>query len=62
MDPIPIRHIDEIFDRKIVELIEEEDLEDIVNFDLELSDKAGECGLRSLMVLAGALDGYRSKI
>lgn len=49
----------EIFDRKIVELINEGRLKDIVNFDLNLSHKAGECGLRSLMVLSGALAGYR---
>jgi len=48
----------EIFDRKIVELIEENRLQDIVDFDLNLSEQAGECGLRSLMVLAGSLDGY----
>ncbi|NLX62733.1 MAG: AmmeMemoRadiSam system protein A [Tissierellia bacterium] len=51
----------EVFDRKIVELIEEDRLKDIVDFDLDLSEKAGECGLRSLMVLAGSLAGYKVK-
>ena len=46
------------FDKKIIDLIKKGDLKDIVRFDLNLAEKAGECGLRSLMVMAGTLDGY----
>ena len=47
-----------VFDEKIIDLIKKGDLKDIVKFDLNLAEKAGECGLRSLMVMAGTLDGY----
>lgn len=49
----------EQFDKKIVRLLKQGDLKSIASFDLEFSEKAGECGLRSLMVLAGFLDGYK---
>lgn len=49
----------EEFDKRIVELLEEGDFKSIVDFDLQLSERAGECGLRSLMVLGGFLDGYK---
>ncbi|NLJ78797.1 MAG: AmmeMemoRadiSam system protein A [Tissierellia bacterium] len=45
------------FDTKLVELLGDGDLESIVSFDLELSEKAGQCALRSLMIMAGYLDG-----
>ena len=47
-----------IFDARIVELMNRGDFKGIVNFDLDLGEEAGECGLRSLMVLSGILDGY----
>lgn len=47
------------FDKKIMDMIRDRKLKDIIDFDLELAEKAGECGLRSLMIMAGALDGYR---
>lgn len=47
----------EQFDKKIVNLLEEGDFKSVAAFDLELSERAGECGLRSLMILAGFLDG-----
>ncbi len=47
-----------IFDEKIVNLLKKGDFQGIANFDLELAEEAGECGLRSLMILAGFLDGY----
>ncbi len=49
----------EKFDKKIVELIKEGRMDDIVSFDLDLAESAGECGLRSLMVMAGAIDSYK---
>ncbi len=57
--PYPYSPYGEKFDNKIVSILKEADFKSIVSFDLSLSEKAGECGLRSLMVLAGFLDGYR---
>lgn len=45
------------FDEKLVESLRQGDLKSLVDFDLELSERAGECGLRSLMVLAGFFKG-----
>jgi len=56
--PYPYSPQGKIFDAKIVGLMNRGDFKGIVNFDLNLSDEAGECGLRSLMVLSGVLDGY----
>mgnify|MGYP001081830335 CR=1 FL=1 len=49
------------YDNKIVYLLEKGDFKSIASFDLELSEKAGECALRSLIILAGALDGFKVK-
>lgn len=51
----------EVFDRKIVELFKNNDFEGIANFDLELAEAAGECGLRSFIVMSGFLDGFKKK-
>ncbi|MCF6464352.1 AmmeMemoRadiSam system protein A [Clostridium sp. Cult2] len=48
----------EKFDKKIVNILKEGDFKSIVSFDLSLSERAGECGLRSLMILSGFLDGF----
>ncbi|WP_246565853.1 AmmeMemoRadiSam system protein A [Tissierella carlieri] len=50
-----------IFDEKIIDILKENRLEDIVTFDLELAEAAGECGLRSLMIATGIVDGYKLK-
>lgn len=49
------------FDEKIINIIEEGNLKDITTFDLSLAEKAGECGLRSLMIMVGTLDRYDIK-
>ncbi|HZJ82548.1 MAG TPA: AmmeMemoRadiSam system protein A [Clostridia bacterium] len=49
------------FDEKIVEVIKEGNMKAIISFDLELAEEAGECGLRSLMIMAGAIDSYDLK-
>jgi AmmeMemoRadiSam system protein A len=49
----------EKFDKKVVELLRMGDFKSIVSFDLSLSERAGECGLRSLMILSGFLDGFK---
>jgi Uncharacterized conserved protein len=48
----------EEFDRKIVSLFENKDLTGVLSFDLDLAKEAGECGLRSFMILSGALSQY----
>ena len=54
----------EKFDKEIIGLLEKGDFKSIVNFDLKLSEEAGECGLRSLMILGGFLDNlnFHSKV
>lgn len=47
------------FDKKLVDILREGDLSKILTFDLDLAEKAGECGLRSLMILAGILSDYQ---
>ena len=49
------------FDEEIIDIIKRGSLKEIITFDLELSEKAGECGLRSLMIMAGCLDRYDIK-
>ncbi|MGM0396949.1 MAG: AmmeMemoRadiSam system protein A [Bacillota bacterium] len=47
------------FDRRIMEAVREANLSEIAGFPLELAEKAGECGLRSLQILVGIISGYR---
>lgn len=47
-----------VFDRKIVEYLRNNDFESIASFDINLGESAGECGLRSLIIMAGFLDGF----
>jgi AmmeMemoRadiSam system protein A len=49
------------FDREIVEALGRGDLARIFHLDHDLCEAAGECGLRPLMMLTGALDGLRVK-
>lgn len=48
-----------VFDEKIINIIKEGKLGDLKLFDLDLAENAGECGLRSLMIMAGAIEDYR---
>ncbi|HHY93006.1 MAG TPA: AmmeMemoRadiSam system protein B, partial [Firmicutes bacterium] len=45
------------FDALLVEKVREGDLEGLLRLDPALAEKAGECGWRSFMMMAGALDG-----
>ncbi|HHY13838.1 MAG TPA: AmmeMemoRadiSam system protein A [Thermoanaerobacterales bacterium] len=45
------------FDEKLVNALSDFDIETIMNMDTDLVDKAGECGLRPIIILIGALDG-----
>lgn len=52
------------YDQLLVELLRDGRVEDILDFDLQLVDEAGECGLRSFVIALGMLDGetYKSEI
>ncbi|MCL5027112.1 MAG: AmmeMemoRadiSam system protein A [Chloroflexi bacterium] len=45
------------FDQSLVEAVRNKDIQAIMHFDPDLIERAGECGLRSIIVLLGALDG-----
>ncbi|MGC8971812.1 MAG: AmmeMemoRadiSam system protein A [bacterium] len=45
-----------IFDQAVVEIVKSGDLKGFLNLDPELIERAGECGLRSLVMLAGVMD------
>ena len=45
------------FDNYLVETIKSADFNKLINTDSHLSYKAGECGLRSFVIIAGILNG-----
>jgi AmmeMemoRadiSam system protein B len=47
------------FDKKIIDLIAENTLDKLVDIDPDLAAQAGECGLRSILILAGAISGIK---
>lgn len=52
------------FDEKLIEKLEKNDVMGILDMDSALIEDAGECGLRSIIILLGALsraDGYEFK-
>ena len=51
----------EVFDKTLIEAIQSYDVPAILNLDEQLIDRAGECGLRSIVILLGALDGLEVK-
>ncbi len=48
-----------VFDQAIVEIVKSGDLKRLLELDPELIERAGECGLRSLVMLAGIMDGKK---
>ncbi|WP_027339505.1 AmmeMemoRadiSam system protein A [Halonatronum saccharophilum] len=46
----------EVFDKKVVDLLDNLQAEGFFDLDSSLIEKAGECGLRSIMIMLGALD------
>lgn len=60
--PAGFNPMGEKFDKKVVNLLEEGNLKEILNIDKKLIEKAGECGLRPLIILLGALDKVNVKI
>ncbi len=48
-----------LFDEKLVAILKEFDIEALLSMDSSIIENAGECGLRSICIMAGALDGYK---
>ncbi|MBI2866687.1 MAG: AmmeMemoRadiSam system protein B, partial [Chloroflexi bacterium] len=46
-----------VFDKRLVELVAAQDSQGILALDPELIERAGECGLRSITILLGAVHG-----
>ncbi|GAE89850.1 hypothetical protein JCM21531_3416 [Acetivibrio straminisolvens JCM 21531] len=46
------------FDELFVKSIEKDDIDSILDINDKLRDEAAECGLRSFVIMLGALDGY----
>jgi MEMO1 family protein len=51
----------EEFDKLFIESIKNLDVEKLLNLDESFCESAGECGLRSFLMMFGALDGYELK-
>lgn len=51
----------EKFDSQLVDILKQGDFLKLFNLDSTLVSEAGECGLRSLYILAGTLDGKAAK-
>jgi len=51
----------EVFDKKLLDLLSEMKVEEIIGMDKGLIEEAAECGFRSVCVMLGVLDGYEVK-
>jgi len=51
----------QVFDKKLTEAIASYDVSGVLNLDSGLVEHAGECGLRSIVILLGALYGLEVK-
>lgn len=59
--PVPFNPAGKKFDEKLMKLIETNDVKKIANLDAEMVENAAECGLRSILILLGVLDGVNHK-
>ena len=50
-----------VFDKKLVDALKELDIKEILDMDPDLIERAGECGLRSIVILLGAIEGLPLK-
>jgi aromatic ring-opening dioxygenase LigB subunit len=46
------------FDRQVVDIVSSGDFARLFDLDMGLIEEAGECGLRSIITMAGTVDGY----
>lgn len=47
------------FDKKLVDLLRKKDVESVLKLEPQLIEEAGECGLRSIVILLGAITSLR---
>ncbi|HSQ89999.1 AmmeMemoRadiSam system protein A [Romboutsia sp.] len=59
--PYPYSPYGAEFDKTFLEILECGDMEKLLNMNQKLAKEAGECGLRSAYILAGAMDGLDVK-
>lgn len=52
----------EKFDKLITELLINKKFEDIIGLDKNFCEEAGECGLRSIDIMLGTIDGYDTQV
>lgn len=57
--PYEYNPMGKVFDKEIIGLLREGEVEAIFNMDRKVIDSAGECGLRSFYIMLGAMDGLR---
>lgn len=57
--PYGFREEGPIFDRQVTEAMASGDMSKLLEFDASFLDAAGECGLRSFLIMAGALGGKK---
>jgi AmmeMemoRadiSam system protein B len=55
--PAPFNPAGKKFDEKLTQLLEQSDSQSIINLDPQLIHNAAECGLRSILILLGILNG-----
>lgn len=48
------------FDKKLIKLLSESRTDEILNLNPELVEEAGECGLRSIVLMLGMLEGTKN--
>lgn len=51
----------EVFDRQLIELLKKKDSQGIMNMDPKLIKAAGECGLRSIIIMLGIIDSLNTE-
>jgi AmmeMemoRadiSam system protein B len=51
----------EVFEKQLEQALQGMDSAAVLNMDREMVERAGECGLRSIVILLGALDGLKVK-
>ena len=47
------------FDKKLIELLSKDKAKDILEIDEDLINEAAECGLRSIIIMLGIIDGFK---
>jgi len=60
--PAGYHHRGKEYDQLLVEYLKKGDIKGLVNMDQDLVECAGECGLRSFVIMFGAFDGFQTSI